>query len=171
MMPHAGTAFAGQACSLCVRAMSTSGRHTEPVRLADGRTIPESAIGFHAALAGGPGGQHVNRTATNVQLTVNVEDLPLTDAERERVCRRLASRINSEGVLRVSSRRHRSQLDNRLDARRRLASLIDGAIRVSAPRTSTRPSKGERERRLVDKHHAAERKSRRRRVDRSADDD
>ncbi|MEW6583695.1 MAG: peptide chain release factor-like protein [Actinomycetota bacterium] len=132
------------------------------ILLPDGRGIPRAALQFSASRSGGPGGQHVNTSATRVEVRVAVEDLPLTAAEKRLVRERLAARVGADDALRVVASGERSQLQNRLDAERRLARLVAGAIRTVAPRVPTRPSRAARARRLADKAHRARRKAQRR---------
>ena len=47
-------------------------------------TIPLSELHFRFSRSGGPGGQHVNRTETRVELLFDVAQSPsLTDAQRQ----------------------------------------------------------------------------------------
>lgn len=132
------------------------------IALPDGRAIPRAVVRFAASRSGGPGGQHVNTTSTRVEVRVALEDLPLTDAERQLVRERLATRIGADDELRVVASGERSQLQNRLAAERRLADLVGGAIRRATPRVPTRPSRAAKARRLADKAHRAQRKAQRR---------
>ena len=77
-------------------------------------TIPLSELSFRFARSSGPGGQHVNRSATRVELLFDVAGSPsLTEAQRERALKALSSYIDSDGVLHLSSQTFRSQLRNR----------------------------------------------------------
>ncbi|MEZ4463602.1 MAG: hypothetical protein R3F43_03560 [bacterium] len=66
----------------------------------------------------------------------------LDERQRERVLRRLATRIDGDGVLQIHAEGSRSQLQNKQDARERLASLVRGALAVQPRRLATRPGKG-----------------------------
>ena len=111
----------------------------------------------------GPGGQHVNKTATAVQLRFDVENSPsLTDAVRVRLKRLAGRRMTKEGVLVIESSRHRSQEKNRQDVRERLVELIRQAARPTRKRKPTRPPSGAEERRLRSKRRRAEVKRSRR---------
>jgi len=84
--------------------------------------------------SGGPGGQNVNKVETRVTIEVDVDALPLDDAQKQRVREKLAGRINKDGVLRVTSQAERSQLANRDRALARLDSGIYGrSIRSGVP--------------------------------------
>jgi ribosome-associated protein len=128
--------------------------------------VPNSELRFRASRAGGPGGQHANKTSTRVEAAWDVRGSPsLTEDQRERLLRRLAGRIDGRGVLRVAAGERRSQLLNRETAVRRLNALVDQALRVPRPRRRTAPPREARERRLVEKKRRGEIKRRRGRVE------
>ena len=102
-------------------------------------------------LTGGPGGQHVNRTETGVQLRFDLATDFLTDEVRERLVRLAGRRVDSEGVLTIEARAHRSQHRNREDARQRLADLIERAHHRPRKRIPTRPSRAAKKKRLEGK--------------------
>jgi ribosome-associated protein len=86
----------------------------------------------------------------------------LTDAQRERLLRKLSSRIDSRGRLRVAAGERRSQLQNRQAAQERLNTLVAEALRRRRPRKPTKPSKAAVERRLTEKRRRRQRKHERR---------
>src|SRR5512138_794498 len=76
--------------------------------------IPRSELEFRFARSSGPGGQHVNKTETQVELLFDVAHSPsLTDAQRQRLLSKLKNVIDSEGVLHLTAQSERSQLRNR----------------------------------------------------------
>jgi ribosome-associated protein len=125
-------------------------------------TIPLSELRFRFARSSGPGGQHVNRSATRVELLFDVAGSPsLTEAQRERVLKTLASYIDSEGVLHLASQTFRSQLRNREEVVERFRMLMHKAMRIPKRRRPTRPSRAARERRLTSKRRRSELKRQR----------
>jgi ribosome-associated protein len=134
------------------------------IPLPGGRALPREAVEFRAARAGGPGGQHVNTSATKVELRVRIDDLPYGEAEKARLRERLGGRIGADDALRVTASNERSQRQNRTQAEERLAALIAAALRVDRPRRPTAPSAGERRRRREEKARQSERKRARRPV-------
>jgi ribosome-associated protein len=119
--------------------------------------IPARELHFEAMRAGGPGGQNVNKVATQVQLRFSVRASPsLSNEQRARIEERLASRLTGEGELLIRATRHRTQLRNKADARERLAELLASALRREKRRRPTRPTRGARERRLQAKHRRGE---------------
>jgi ribosome-associated protein len=122
------------------------------VRVTDTVDIPESELGFRYARSSGPGGQNVNKVATKVTLLFDVDgSANLSDKQKALITRRLANRISRDGVLRVSSQRHRSRSANQRDALRRFASLLEGALRERRQRRRTRVPGSEKKRRLEEK--------------------
>jgi ribosome-associated protein len=126
-------------------------------------SIPASELEFKFSRSGGPGGQHVNKTETRVEVVFDVASSPsLTDAQRRRIMRRLANRIDSNGMLHVTSQATRSQLENRERAIEKLATLLEHALRRPKKRKPTRPSHAAQERRLEEKKRRSEIKKYRR---------
>jgi ribosome-associated protein len=126
-------------------------------------TIPRAELTYRASRAGGAGGQHVNTSSTRIELLWNVRTTQaLSEAERERVATKLASRLDGEGFIRIVSSNSRSQGQNRVAAEKRLGVLIRGALVVPKKRRPTKPSKGQKEARLTEKKQRGETKRQRR---------
>ncbi|MFQ5873547.1 MAG: alternative ribosome rescue aminoacyl-tRNA hydrolase ArfB, partial [Dehalococcoidia bacterium] len=135
------------------------------VRITDTVSIPLSELRFRFARSSGPGGQHVNRSATQVELLFDVAGSPsLDEAQRQRVLEKLKSYIDKEGVLHLVSQRFRSQLRNREEVVERFQTLMREALRVPKRRLPTRPRRASRERRLEEKRRRSEIKKERQRV-------
>ena len=121
----------------------------EDLSIQKGLVIPGGELTMTASKSGGPGGQHVNKTSSRVTLEWDVTNSTvLNDSDRRRVLARLATYINAEGILKVSSSENRSQLRNREDARERLAELLKAALKRPKRRKKTKPSLGAQRRRL-----------------------
>lgn len=122
--------------------------------------IPEPELTEDFVRASGPGGQHVNKTASAVQLRFNVLTSPsLTPVVRERLLKLARARMNRDGELIIEAKRYRSQDRNRADARARLARWIERAMQAPKPRKPTRPSKAAKERRLSGKKQRGRKKA------------
>ena len=140
------------------------------VRITDNVSIPMSELHFRFARSSGPGGQHVNRSATQVELLFDVANSPsLNETQRRRVLRKLKSRIDKEGVLHLVSQETRSQLRNREEVVERFQELMREALRVPKRRLPTRPTRAARERRLATKRRRGETKRGRRPVQPNVD--
>jgi ribosome-associated protein len=125
-------------------------------------SIPPGELIFRASRAGGPGGQHVNKASTRIEALWDVERTAiLSEAERQRVRTKLASRIGADGLLRVVAEDRRRQLQNRLAAVERLERLVDDARRAPKPRKATRPTRASREKRLESKRRRSGHKQQR----------
>ena len=121
--------------------------------------IPRGELEYRATPAGGPGGQHVNRSSTRIELLWNLpQSQAVSDEVRERLQTKLRSRLDSEGRVRVVSSERRSQLQNRLAAEAKLMVLVRQALHMPKARRPTRPTKASVERRLEEKRHRSERK-------------
>lgn len=122
-----------------------------------GLIIPGSELGFLASRSGGPGGQHANKTSSRVTIEWSVTSSScLNDWQRQRLLNKLSARIKSDGILQVDVDETRSQYQNRVLARIRLAALLIDALKVEKRRVATRPGKGARERRLMTKKKRGE---------------
>ncbi len=119
------------------------------IDICPGLLIDEGELTFQTSTSSGPGGQHVNRTETKVTLLFDVRRSgSIDDDQRQRILDRLATRINREGILRVSSQKHRSQSANREVAIRRFVELLADALRDAPPRKASRPTRASRKRRV-----------------------
>ncbi len=134
-------------------------------------TIHPDELRFRFSRSGGPGGQHVNRSETRVELLFDIANSPsLTESQRHTLLHRLSGQVDTSGVLRIVSSATRSQTENREDALRRFQALLAGALKERRRRVATRPTRAARERRLEEKRQRSSIKSRRQRP-RSFEDD
>jgi ribosome-associated protein len=129
-------------------------------------TVPEAELEIRATRAGGPGGQHVNKTSTRIEVVWDVAGSPSLPPDlKNRLLARLATRIDTRGRLRVVAAESRSQSRNRDAAVERLRSLVAQALRPRKARKPTKPTAAARERRLEEKRRRGEAKRRRRAPD------
>ena len=111
--------------------------------------IPERELRMQRSRSTGPGGQNVNKLETRVTLLFDVAgSTSLTEAQRERVFAVLRTRITKEGILRVTSQRHRTQGANREAATERFVTLLRDALRPVRTRKATKPTRASKTRRL-----------------------
>ncbi len=119
--------------------------------------IPANELEITTSRAGGPGGQHVNRTDTRITVRWNVSTtIALTDEQKQRVMQNLQSRLTSEGDLIVNNSASRSQQQNKEAALNQLAHEVRRALYVPKVRMKTRVPKAAKETRLREKSRRGE---------------
>ena len=135
----------------------------DPLKVNASVAIPRAELGVRASRAGGPGGQHVNTSSTKVEVTWNVTaSTALSETAKGRVLLALASRLDTNGTIRVVASDTRSQRQNRELAEERLAALVRHALVVPRTRKKTRPTRASVERRLTEKKRSGAKKRDRR---------
>lgn len=108
------------------------------LRLTPTVSLAPEELRLSVSRSSGPGGQHVNKTSTRVTISFDVAASPsLSDEQKELIRGRLGNRMSKEGVLSVSSQRHRSQTQNREAALERLVELLSSALEERPERRPT----------------------------------
>lgn len=129
-------------------------------------SIPLREVQFVYGTSSGPGGQHVNKVATKATLLFHLDQSStISRSQRNRICKKLHTRINKDGVMRVSSSKHRSQRANREAVIERFALLLSEALKVRKKRKKSSISRVQKQKRLNQKKKRGERKRLRARVE------
>jgi ribosome-associated protein len=125
--------------------------------------IPLEEFSFDFARSGGPGGQNVNKVASKAILRWRPAESPsLPPAVKERLLRKVASKLTTEGELIVTSQLTRDQGRNVEDCLEKLRQLVLAAATPPKPRRPTKPTAASRIKRLESKGKRSETKKLRR---------
>ena len=126
--------------------------------------IPESEVDFTQIRAAGPGGQHVNKVATAVQLRFDIRKSSLPDSCKNRLLQFNDRRISRDGFIIIKAQQFRSLEQNKADALQRLQLLAARALKKQKHRIPTRPTRAATARRAEAKQRQSRRKTLRRKV-------
>ncbi|MDB5459207.1 MAG: Class peptide chain release factor [Caulobacteraceae bacterium] len=122
------------------------------IPITDRLSIEDDEVEVRHARASGPGGQHVNKTSTAIELRFDVRGSPTLPPDVSARLEKLAgSRLTLDGVLVLFAQGSRSQEMNRQEALERLVELIRRAAERPKPRKPTKPTYASKLRRLEGK--------------------
>ncbi len=122
------------------------------IRVTDRIAIDESELDESFIRASGPGGQNVNKVSSAVQLRFDARgSRALPNDVSIRLQRLAGSRLTNDGVIVITANRHRSQDQNRDEARERLFDMIREAANPPPPRRATKPTRASKKRRVDSK--------------------
>ncbi|MBW2937025.1 aminoacyl-tRNA hydrolase [Aureisphaera sp. CAU 1614] len=119
-----------------------------------------SELTFKAVRSSGPGGQHVNKTASKVEVSFSLPTSEgLTETEKELLQKRLASKLTYEGIILLQCDETRSQHRNKKLVIDRLLELLQQNLKVNKVRKKSKPSKSAIEKRIKAKKEQALKKA------------
>ena len=120
--------------------------------------LPE--LSYRAVRGSGPGGQHVNKTSTKVELRWSLEETVFfTEQQKIRLSAKLASRLTSDGELILTDHSTRSQSRNREIVTKRFYELLEEGLKQEKKRKKTKPTNAAKRKRLDAKKRRGEVKS------------
>ncbi|WP_411029234.1 alternative ribosome rescue aminoacyl-tRNA hydrolase ArfB [Spongiimicrobium sp. 3-5] len=130
------------------------------------KALIEQELRFKAVRSSGAGGQHVNKVATKVMLTFDLNSsMALSDEEKVRLQEKLGQRLTKEGLLIMHGDTTRSQHKNKELVVKRFLEVIENVLKVPKKRRKTKPSKSAIEKRLKAKQKTSEKKLGRKKTD------
>ena len=133
------------------------------VRIGKSVAVPVAELRFAFTRSGGPGGQHVNKASTQVELAFDVAGSPsLTEEQKTRIAGKLGGYMSKDGMLRLTCQTTRSQRQNRAEVVERFQELLRRALAKPRKRKATRPTRASVERRLAAKKQRSALKRQRR---------
>lgn len=116
-------------------------------------------VSWKAVRSSGPGGQHVNKTSSKVVLTFNITDSSvLSDEEKQRLAKKLQSRLTTNNELILECSETRSQHKNKELVFERFKEVITTGLRKPKKRKKTKPTKASKFKRLREKKQQSEKK-------------
>ena len=107
---------------------------------------------YRTSRSSGPGGQHVNKTESRVELIWSPGNSNcLNDKQKSRLRLFLARRLTFRGELILASEKYRSQHRNKEDVNERFLALVSTGLIPPKKRKPTRPTRSSQERRIKKK--------------------
>ena len=122
------------------------------IKIKEGVFISDEELVFKRSRSSGPGGQNVNKVNTRVTVFFDVSNCQsLSAAQKRCILKKLAGRVDKNGVIRVASQRHRTQKANQNAAVERLGELLNEALTRKPVRKKTKVPFSAIQRRLEEK--------------------
>jgi len=122
------------------------------IEITNGIFISEDELIFKTSRSGGPGGQNVNKVNTRITLLFDVASCNnFSDVQKQQILKRLATRADKTGVIRVVCQKYRTQSANRKTALERLCQLLLEGLKTPPVRIKTEIPYAAKQKRLEEK--------------------
>ncbi len=119
-------------------------------------------LSFKTSRSSGAGGQNVNKVETSVTVLWKIEDSEFfNDSQKDLIQTKLKNRINAEGFLFLTVSENRTQLMNKTKAIEKILEIVDKALIIPKKRVATKPSRGQKQKRLDAKKNLSQKKENR----------
>jgi ribosome-associated protein len=116
-------------------------------------------ITFQTSRSGGKGGQNVNKVETKVEAAFDPAASMALTADQKRIVLEKCTDLAEGKFIKIVAAKHRSQLENKEEAQKKLINLLNKFLKPVKKRKPTKPSKASKQKKLDEKKRNSEKKS------------